>query len=525
MGPSGASAKQDIMQHDLQYYVQQCSVILAIVILAGVYSVISVLVVKGSRTTLPPILVVWAALTVLSLIALYVSALIFFGSRKVTDVSSVRVHGEEVASCYRRENKRAALCGGFLVVLLAGWYIISRLGFESILVYDLFRLGTLVNLTIIYWALYRIHASWYWYFGTAKRLGVEQKRAEFYYKEASQHILRRVHRTLVECTYHNYCAVVGGVCSKVIQYQGPQSYFFAYPFVSKYTRRIKNIKEELEARRSVGVLPTGNDFAEVLVCKLCKDILSTQFFVAEVSIPNRNVFFEYGLAEGFGKKSWLLALGHIQDNKALNHPLLKDRIQIRGRSFSSRSVASRIQRDSILHGSRNSVLPERKVDIEEVSKRFENNLRTAVILGPHMVEFELGNLYYEYESMVDIIRDHLNRQGVQIIENSPNRAGHNVAKIYELIDPAQVAVGILADDEVSDYESINSVISYLIGYAMAKGNKILVFQRLPCKKSMLDLYGLTRFVKGADDLNLVFSKLMPNLITDKIPRSYLGPLD
>jgi len=168
---------------------------------------------------------------------------------------------------------------------------------------------------------------------------------------------------------------------------------------------------------------------------------------------------------------------------------------------------------------------KRKVDIEEVSKRFENNLRTAVILGPHMVEFELGNLYYEYESMVDIIRDHLNRQGVQIIENSPNRAGHNVAKIYELIDPAQVAVGILADDEVSDYESINSVISYLIGYAMAKGNKILVFQRLPCKKSMLDLYGLTRFVKGADDLNLVFSKLMPNLITDKIPRSYLGPLD
>lgn len=107
-------------------------------------------------------------------------------------------------------------------------------------------------------------------------------------------------------TVERFCAIEDTSCEKMIPFNGPWSFFFAYPSSTAMQNFSKELVTELETRGVRGQrwedLVTNN----LLFSKVCEGIYSNDFLLAEVSEPNLNVLLEVGYALAVGRQPVLI---------------------------------------------------------------------------------------------------------------------------------------------------------------------------------------------------------------------------
>ena len=95
-------------------------------------------------------------------------------------------------------------------------------------------------------------------------------------------------------TVDRFCAIEDTQCSKKIPFNGPWTFFFAYPSSRQMQSFTYELVTELEARGIRGLRwedLIGND---LLFSKVCEGIYANDFLLAEVTEPNLNVLLEIG---------------------------------------------------------------------------------------------------------------------------------------------------------------------------------------------------------------------------------------
>lgn len=494
---------------DFRRLVQLSSISVSIIIIVGFIAFLNLIVfeVRSSYVWLAVL-----ALCALSPLITYISAFIFSRSRCVIDLQSLISYAEYAAKLYKKNNNRAVLPCAICVFSFIIWLIVRDVVLIKIAMQVFFAISSAATLFL----LIKIHIVWFHYFYVSKNY-MDQKSAEKLYRDGLEEVRRR------RIQYQNYCVARRGVCNKSMRYQGKRSIFFAYQFLKGLKDQMNKLARYLESQDFVIKIPPGSEFAEVLLCKVCQSILSCQNFVAEVVTSNQNVYFELGMAKGYGKRAWILAIGEMLDNKAFKHPLLAAVIRIQKKRFNVISIGSQIERD--FHGDiKASIKPnDRRIPIKQFPSLERLASKTVLIIGPRLVDVDLKGEFQEYDKIGQVIRNCMHTYDLETKECLDLDPGLNVRQIFEEITNTRMVVGLFADEKFNDFLYVNCIISYLLGYALATETRLLVFQKLPHSKQMLDLYGLIHVTKDAIDFERKYSRLLRDAITDKIPNKIYPP--
>ena len=97
-------------------------------------------------------------------------------------------------------------------------------------------------------------------------------------------------------TVDRYCAIEDTHCHKTLEFNGPWTFFFAYPSNPGVQSFSRELVEELNSRGIVGVRWEDMTSNDLLFAKVCEGIYANDFLLAEVTEPNANVMLEIGYA-------------------------------------------------------------------------------------------------------------------------------------------------------------------------------------------------------------------------------------
>jgi hypothetical protein len=97
-----------------------------------------------------------------------------------------------------------------------------------------------------------------------------------------------------------YCAVVHARCPFPVEQSG-DSATLAYPFQAWRKDWASSLRDALRAQGIGSFVPHEQYQSNYLICNVCREIRARKFTIAEATDTNWNVFFEAGLAFGFGK--------------------------------------------------------------------------------------------------------------------------------------------------------------------------------------------------------------------------------
>ena len=107
-------------------------------------------------------------------------------------------------------------------------------------------------------------------------------------------------------TINRFCAIEGDYCRRKILFNGPWTFFFAYPSSPRMQSFTDELVAELKDRGIRGVRWEDVVSNDLLFSKVCNEIHSNDFLLAEVTEPNLNVLIEVGYALAVGRQPLLL---------------------------------------------------------------------------------------------------------------------------------------------------------------------------------------------------------------------------
>ena len=286
--------------------------------------------------------------------------------------------------------------------------------------------------------------------------------------------------------YDHYCAVVNGTCQKSLVHHGKLSCFIAYPFGGPIEERVREMANCFQKAGFAAVRATDSMQDNILVCKLCKLILSCQAFIAELTVPNRNVFFEYGYAKAIGKPTWVL-VHNRSPNNPLVHGFLGDKIHLT--YDNPLDVARRIISEFDYR-----LTPAD--DERRLQSTQDGNEGTQVVsvLSPVMLSQWDTRMHGATSQIMPIIDEIIDVLADLRVEHEiiDRMGGHQILAFSANLRRSSLVLGVLASDQCEDSEVYNSAVSYLIGLAIASRKKVLLLQQMPNRKPMLDLLGITK---------------------------------
>jgi hypothetical protein len=363
----------------------------------------------------------------------------------------------------------------------------------------------------------------YRYFHRCNQSKVTQERAEVWFETAVADARRSRRQTLHTFTYQNFCAVTHAVCSKTLTFQGYNSFFFAYPFLQTAQDRMAQLRDALVMQRHAVTLPTDDESAQVLVCKLCQSILSCQYLLADVSVPNRNVFFEYGLARGFGRAAWLVSAGAPTRTHPLRTSFFEDTIVVQDEHFKPDEVAAKIAATIAARPRGQPLIEDRLLTPDEYIRSQSRAQRAALVISPRSFLEQCVTP----NTMLHVVagaRAELERHGFAVQDNFHEWYGHALDHALTLVRSSRLMIGILASDEYPGQENVNALTSFFLGYALAQGLNVLAFQNLPCQNQMIDIRGLLFQFKDTEDFMVRLQHCLSRVVLAPIPQDYCLPL-
>ena len=107
-------------------------------------------------------------------------------------------------------------------------------------------------------------------------------------------------------TIDRFCAIEDIHCIKTIAFNGPLTFFFAYPSGPRMGSFSSELVNELNSRGLSGIRWEDLVDTGLLFSKVCEGIHANAFLLAEVTEPNANVLMEIGYALAVGRQPILL---------------------------------------------------------------------------------------------------------------------------------------------------------------------------------------------------------------------------
>ena len=277
-------------------------------------------------------------------------------------------------------------------------------------------------------------------------------------------------------TVDRFCAIEDVHCNKIIDYNGPLSFFFAYPSSSRMSSFSSELSSELNDRGLVGVRWEDLVDAGLLFSKVCEGIHSNGFLLAEVTEPNANVMMEIGYALAVGRQPILL---QNRNRSAWARYLLNT---LESCFYQTREDIhehiSRWQAQSSFSSDPSQRLPF----LEQMGIYEHEEVRgTAYHLKPRIstdwisrIDRTFGQSYFKLSSMdpSDSVYDEFIPQARQI-----QRA------------PLIVASFVSKSDK--DWQKHNAHVALLTGFSIGLGKQVLVLQEEPIAP-ILDLGSVSR---------------------------------
>ena len=278
-------------------------------------------------------------------------------------------------------------------------------------------------------------------------------------------------------TVERFCAIEDVHCHKVINFNGPWTFFFAYPSSPRMQSFTAELVCELSSRGIEGVRWEDIVSTDLLFSKVCEGIHANGFLIAEVTEPNPNVMLEVGYALAVGRQPLLL---QNRNRESWSRDLLTT---LEGCYYATREDIHRYiansQAQSTLSTDPNSRLPF----LENMGLYGHQEVRgTAYHLKPKISADWIsrvdktfsGGGYFKLTSMdpSDSVYDEFLPQARQI-----QRASLIVASFV-----SRNSIG---------WEHHNANVALLTGFAVGLGKQVLVLQEEPLAP-ILDLGSVSR---------------------------------
>ncbi|MDE0070599.1 MAG: hypothetical protein OXO48_12860 [Caldilineaceae bacterium] len=273
-----------------------------------------------------------------------------------------------------------------------------------------------------------------------------------------------------------FCAIENTFCRKKIPFNGSWTFFFAYPSNPKMQDHTAKLVNQLKNRGIGGVRWEDVVSNDLLFTKVCEEIHSSAFLLAEVTEPNLNVLLEVGYALAVGRQPLLL---QNKNQKTWTRDLLS--------TLESCFYATR--EDICEHISR---WQARSPDIYEPNQRlpFLDNMG----LYDHQ---EVRGTTYHLKPRVST--DWISRVD-RSFDNSPFKLTlmDPSDSVYDdfftqarQIQRASLIVASFVSTDYIDWEENSAKVALLTGFAIGLGKQVLVLQEKPTA-SILDLGSVSR---------------------------------
>ena len=288
-------------------------------------------------------------------------------------------------------------------------------------------------------------------------------------------------------TIDRFCAIEDVYCTKTIPFNGPGTFFFAYPSSLRMNSFSSELVDELGERGINGTRWEDIVGAGLLFSKVCEGIYSNDFLLAEVTEPNSNVLLEIGYALAVGRQPILL--------KNKNQPNWSRYLLTTLEScfYQTRDDIN----EFILTWQSQSAIPSdpaRRLPLLENMGFFDNQevRGTAYHLKPRMstdwisrVDKTFNRSYFDLHSMdpSDSVYDEFFPQARQI-------------------QRASLVVASFASKNNINWEESNANVALLTGFAIGLGKPVLVLQEEPMAP-ILDLGSVSRTFEAENQVKMI----------------------
>ena len=273
-----------------------------------------------------------------------------------------------------------------------------------------------------------------------------------------------------------FCAIEGIHCTKTIPFNGPWTFFFAYPSNPKMQSFTHELVVELKDRGIRGsrwVDLTRND---LIFAKVCEAIHSNDFLLAEITKPNLNVLLEIGYALAVGRQPLLL--------KNENHKSWK------------RDLLTTLE----------SCFYETRQDILEYINRWQRD-RSSDTFGPNrrLPFLDRMGIYDNQEERETAyhLKPKISADWISRVDKSFKKSSFKFSSmdhsdpVYDAfytqareIQRASLIIASFVSTDHIEWEENNANVALLTGFSIGLGKQVLVLQESPAAP-ILDLGSLS----------------------------------
>jgi Cdc6-like AAA superfamily ATPase len=258
-----------------------------------------------------------------------------------------------------------------------------------------------------------------------------------------------------------YCAVVRAECPYPVEV-GEQGVTLAYPFVDYRKDWATRTRETLRPLKIGAFAPHETQGSNYLICHVCREIRARPFHLSEVSQPNWNVWFEAGLAFGFGKT--MVLADSANENVDRARQVFPHQLRLSYRYVEELT-------DQFLQ-----VDPAKSLNISSVVA--SPNPRTVYFLDPG-VENDYTRAMRKFLRRLKKFRYAAPEGGVL---RSPTM--HSL--VYDIKSSGAI-VGLLIPGTYKDFDIVNARSCFLLGVAVALEKPVLVLRQEPVVAGPADL--------------------------------------
>ena len=289
-------------------------------------------------------------------------------------------------------------------------------------------------------------------------------------------------------TVDRFCAIENIFCNKEIPFNGPWTFFFAYPsnpFMKSFTHELVT---ELKARGIRGVRWEDVVSNDLIFLKVCEGIHSNDFLLAEVTEPNLNVQLEIGYALAVGRQPLLLL---NKNRKSWTRDLLTTR-------------------ESCYYATRQ--------DIHDHIAGWQKG-RSPDTYGPNRRQLILGQMgiydNQEVRGTTYHLKPRVSTDWISRVDRSFNSSPFKLTfmdpsdSVYDdfytqarEIQRASLIVASFVSTDYIDWEENNAKVALLTGFSIGLGKQVLVLQEKPTA-SILDLGSVSRPFEAEDEVQRI----------------------
>ena len=286
-------------------------------------------------------------------------------------------------------------------------------------------------------------------------------------------------------TINRFCAIENRFCNEEIQFKGPWTFFFAYPSSRMMQSFSSELVTELRNRGFRGVRWEDVVKNDLLFSKVCTEIHSNDFLLAEITEPNLNVLLEIGYALAVGRPPILL--------------------QNKNRKSWTRDLLTTLE--SCFYATRDDIHEHiGQWQQDRPAGTFEPNRRLSFLdnMGFYDDKEVRGTTYHlkpkvptDWISSVD---KSFNRSYFKLTSMDPSDSVSDefLPQAHQIQRASLIVASFVSQDHINWAEN-NANVALLTGFSIGLGKQVLVLQEEPIAP-ILDLGNVSRPFEAEDQV-------------------------